>query len=35
MERLAHEHDRRLTGECIQAIKEYLGRHSLWPPKGD
>jgi hypothetical protein len=32
MERLAADHDRRLTGECVQALKEYLARHQLWPP---
>lgn len=32
MEGLAREHNRRLTGECIQALQEYLARHELWPP---
>jgi hypothetical protein len=32
MEGLAREHNRRLTGECIQALQEYLARHKLWPP---
>lgn len=31
MEELAAEHDRKLTGEVIQALKEYLAKHSRWP----
>jgi hypothetical protein len=27
MDRLARLHNRRLTGECIQALQEYLARH--------
>ncbi len=33
MEALAEEHDRRLTGECIQAMKEYVARHET-PAEG-
>jgi hypothetical protein len=32
MEGLAREHNRKLTGECIQAMQEYLARYNLWPP---
>src|SRR5947209_5165449 len=33
MERLAKRHNRRLTGECNQALQEYLAKHgSPWPP---
>jgi predicted transcriptional regulator len=28
MEQLAEQHNRRLTGECIQALQEYVARHN-------
>lgn len=31
MQELAKENDRTLTGECTQAIKEYLKLHKRWP----
>jgi hypothetical protein len=33
MERLAREHNRKLTGECIQALQDYMARYEAWPPK--
>lgn len=33
MDNLARRHHRKLTGECLQALQEYLSRHELWPPK--
>jgi hypothetical protein len=38
MERLAGQHNRKLTGECIQALEDYARAHGLWvqqQPKPD
>lgn len=32
LERLAEEHNRQLTGECLQALVEYATQHKAWPP---
>jgi hypothetical protein len=32
MERLAAAHNRKLTGEVIQALQEYLAKHRAGPP---
>lgn len=32
MEELAREQNRRLTGQCIQALQEHLAKHGRWPP---
>lgn len=31
MERLGRLHNRKLTGECLQALQEYAQRHGAWP----
>jgi hypothetical protein len=33
MDALAQEHNRKLVGECIQALQEYAARHNRWPPR--
>jgi hypothetical protein len=32
---LAVEHNRKLTGEVIQALQEYLAKYDRWPPPAD
>jgi hypothetical protein len=32
LEELAAEHNRKLTGEVIQALQEYLEKYGRWPP---
>jgi hypothetical protein len=34
MEELASLHNRRLTGEVIQALQEYLEKYDRWPEGG-
>jgi hypothetical protein len=32
IEQLALDHNRKLTGECIQALEEWAKLHKVWPP---
>jgi hypothetical protein len=32
LERFAKLHNRKLTGECVTALQEYLAKLGAWPP---